>query len=863
MGKMNINKTTGELTSASTALLNQIRESKKKAQSYIQGLRAVEDKIRAKLEDEKREQDRLLQEQEDAARKEIEEATLAQAERKAAVVQETAESENTAEKGAAAPARPRAEKSAPAQPRNGDRRNAEGAQRGPRAAQQGAAGAPRGERRGADAAKGPRGQQSDRPPRSGQQPSRDRGGFAGGKDKDAPQTPQRRQQPARRERSEVLPMQEKERASAYDPNKKQYDRVARERDNTVSRAKNKKTLAREAAPAITLDDEFTRNRKARRKQASVAAPIERRVIESAVITSEKITIKELSEKIGKPSAQIIKTLFMIGMMVTINSEIDFDTASLVAAEYNITLEQKLAATAEETLVANFEEESSSAEGLMERPPVVTIMGHVDHGKTSLLDAIRNTRVTATEAGGITQAIGAYTIDVEDKSITFVDTPGHEAFTAMRARGAQVTDIAILVVAADDGVMPQTIEAINHIQAAKVPMIVAINKIDRPTANVDRVMQELTKYSVVAEDWGGDTVMVPVSALTGENLEKLLEMILLVAEVEELTADPSRRARGAVLEASLDRGRGAVATVLVQDGTLHVGDYIVAGTAAGRVRAMINDKGETVQEAGPSTPVEVMGFSDVPDAGDQLYAVEDERLSRKVAEERREKIKIEQMRAASRVTLDDLFSRISEGEMKELRLIIKADVHGSAEAIRQSMEKLSNEEVRVVCMHAGVGAITESDVNLAASSDAIIIGFNIRPDAMGRAAAERENVDVRTYRVIYDAIEEVKLAMKGLLAPQFKEVVLGHAEVRTIFTVSSVGTVAGSYITDGRMLRNASARLVRDGVVIYEGKMSSLRRFKDDVREVNSGYECGITLENYNDVKEGDVIEAFQMEEIAR
>ncbi len=706
--------------------------------------------------------------------------------------------------------------------------------------------------------------QTDRPPRPGQ-PSGPRGSFAGGKDKDAPQGQQRRPQAPRRERTgDVLPVQEKDR-SGYDPNKKQYDRAARERDNTVARGKNKKTLAREQAPEISLDDDYMRSRKARRKPAArPQAMPERRVIESAVMTTETITIKDLSEKIGKPSAQIIKTLFMIGMMVTINSEIDFDTASLVATEYGITLEQKLAATAEETLAANFEEEdSSSEEGLTERPPVVTVMGHVDHGKTSLLDAIRNTRVTATEAGGITQAIGAYTIDVNGKSITFVDTPGHEAFTAMRARGAQVTDVAILVVAADDGVMPQTIEAINHIQAAKVPMIVAINKIDRPTANVDRVMQELTQYGVVAEDWGGDTVMVPVSALTGENLDRLLEMILLVAEVEELTANPGRRARGAVLEASLDRGRGAVATILVQDGTLHVGDYIVAGTAAGRVRAMLNDKGESVLEAGPSTPVEVMGFSDVPDAGDQLYAVDDERLSRRVAEERREKIKIEQMKAASRVTLDDLFDRISEGEMKELRLIIKADVHGSAEAIRQSMEKLSNEEVRVVCLHAGVGAITESDVNLAASSNAIIIGFNIRPDAMGRAAAERENVDVRLYRVIYDAIEEVKLAMKGMLAPTYREVVLGHAEVRTIFTVSSVGTVAGSYVTDGRILRNASARLVRDGVVVYEGKMSSLRRFKDDVREVASGYECGITLENYNDLKEGDVIEAFQMEEIAR
>jgi len=648
----------------------------------------------------------------------------------------------------------------------------------------------------------------------------------------------------------------------FDPNKKQYDHAARERDNAANARKSKKALSREQVPTISLDDDDVRSRKARRKQVK-AAPIERRIIDSAVMTTEHISIKDLSEKIGRPSAQIIKTLFMLGILVTINSEIDYDTASLVASEYRVNLEQKVAATAEETMVQTYEDENTSGENRMERPPVVTIMGHVDHGKTSLLDAIRNTRVTATEAGGITQAIGAYNITVHDRSITFVDTPGHEAFTAMRARGAQVTDVAVLVVAADDGVMPQTIEAINHIKAAKVPMVVAINKIDRPAANPDRVMQELTKYEVVAEDWGGDTVMVPVSAVTGENLERLLEMILLVSEVEELRADPTRRARGTVLEASLDRGRGAVATVLVQDGTLHVGDYIVAGTAAGRVRAMLDDRGRSVNEAGPSIPVEVMGFSDLPDAGDILYAVDDEKLSRRVAEERREKIKIEQMKVSSRVTLDDLFSRISEGEMKELRLVIKADVHGSAEALRQSLERLSNDEVRVVTIHVGVGAINENDVYLAASSNAIIIGFNIRPDAMGRAAAEREKVDVRLYRVIYNAIEEMQLAMKGMLTPQFKEAVLGHAEIRTLFQVSSVGMVAGSYVTDGKMTRNASARLVRDGVVLYEGKLSSLRRFKDDVREVNSGYECGITLENYNDLKEGDVIEAFQMEEIAR
>ena len=491
------------------------------------------------------------------------------------------------------------------------------------------------------------------------------------------------------------------------------------------------------------------------------------------------------------------------------------------------------------------------------------MGHVDHGKTSLLDAIRQTKVQQGEAGGITQHIGAYTVEANGKPITFLDTPGHAAFTAMRARGAQATDIAVLVVAADDGVMPQTIEAINHAKSAGVPVIVAINKIDKPAANPDRVKQELTEYGLVSEEWGGDTIMVPVSAITGDGLDTLLEMILLVADVAELRANPNRMAKGIIIEARLDRGRGPVATVLVQNGTLHVQDTIVAGMTYGRVRAMYDDNGKAVKQAGPSMPVEVIGFSDVPAAGDIIYAVEQDKLSKQVVEERKDRLKAEKLKSMSRVSLDDLFSKIAEGQMKELNIIVKADVQGSVEALKQSLEKLSNDEVRVRVIHGAAGAISESDILLASTSNAIVIGFNVRPDAAVMAAAEREKVDVRLYRIIYNAIEDVEKAMKGLLAPEFKEEVLGHATVRQTFKVSSVGTVAGSYVTDGKIVRNAEVRLVRNGVVVYEGKLSSLKRFKDDAKEVAAGYECGITLENYNDIKEEDVIEAFQMVEVQK
>ena len=603
-----------------------------------------------------------------------------------------------------------------------------------------------------------------------------------------------------------------------------------------------------------------RSRK-KQKKAAQKAFIEPIKIEKAFMTAETITVRDLSERIGKPAGEIIKRLMMLGIIATINNDLDFDTASLVAQEFGVELEMKLAETAEEALEK--EDVEDSEEELESRPPVVTIMGHVDHGKTSLLDYIRKTRVTAGEAGGITQHIGAYTVDLDGRKITFLDTPGHEAFTSMRLRGAQATDIAVLVVAADDGVMPQTIEAINHAKSAGVEIIVAINKMDKPHANPEHVKQQLTEYELITTEWGGSTEMVPVSAVTGQGVDDLLETILLTADVNDYRANPNRKARGIIIEAKLDKGRGPVATVLVKNGTLNVGDAIVAGTAYGRVRAMMNDRGERVKSAGPSEPVEVIGFNDVPDAGDQITAVDDEKLSRQVAEERKDKLRAALVKTQTKTTLDDLFNQISAGEIKDLNVIIKADVQGSVEAVRQSLEKLSNDEVRVRCIHGAVGAINESDTLLASTANAIIIGFNVRPDNNARDMAEREKIDIRLYRVIYQAIEDVEAAMKGMLAPKFREVLLGHATVRQPFKVSGVGTIAGSYVTDGKIARNAQIRLLRDNIVIHEGKIDSLKRFKDDAKEVNTGYECGIGIENYNDIKENDVIECFVMEEIER
>ena len=571
-----------------------------------------------------------------------------------------------------------------------------------------------------------------------------------------------------------------------------------------------------------------------------------------------ITVKEFAEKINKPSTEVIKQLIFCGVMAAINQEIDFATAEKVAAKFNISI---IEAKDEGNVIEedlDFEEDSNTEK----RPPIVTVMGHVDHGKTSLLDAIKKSKVTATEAGGITQHIGAYTVKINDEIITFLDTPGHEAFTAMRARGAQVTDIVILVVAADDGIMPQTQEAISHCKAANVPIIVAINKMDKPEANADRVKQELTEYGLVSEDWGGDTITVPVSAKTKQGIDELLEMVLLTAEMQELKANPARKAKGTVIEAKLDKGRGAVATLLVQNGTLHVGDSILVGTTYGKIRAMFDDKGKKTKTAGPSIPVEVLGLSEVPSAGDKFTVVKDEKTARQMAEARKLKLK-EQQSFAHRVSLEDLYSQIQEGKVKELSLIVKADVQGSVEAMKQSLEKLSTDSVKVRVLHGAAGAITETDVTLASASNAIIIGFNVRPDSNAAVLAEKEKVDIKTYRVIYTAIEDIKSAMIGMLEPDYKEVILGTAEIRQTYKISNVGTIAGCYVLSGKIVRNCDIRLIRNGIVILEGKLASLKRFKDDVKEVAAGYECGLSIEKFNDIKEGDIIEAYAMEEVKR
>ncbi len=575
-----------------------------------------------------------------------------------------------------------------------------------------------------------------------------------------------------------------------------------------------------------------------------------------VLIPDEIVVSELASRLKVTATEVIKQLMKLGEMCTINQTIDFDTASLVAEELGAKVEKEIIVTIEERLIDDSEDEGEGEE----RAPVVVVMGHVDHGKTSLLDKIRNANVTASEAGGITQHIGAYRVTCNGKEITFLDTPGHEAFTAMRARGASVTDIAILVVAADDGIMPQTVEAINHAKAANVQIIVAINKIDKEGANPDRVKQELTEHGLVIEEWGGDVICVPVSAKTGQGIDELLENVLLVAEVQELRANPNRLAKGTVIEARLDKGRGPVATLLVQNGTLHTGDIIIAGTAVGRVRVMTNDKGKTVKAAGPSYPVEITGLAEVPAAGDTFNAVEDERLARELVEQRKHEAKQEQFSQYQKVTLDNLFSQIEQGEIKELPIIVKADVQGSVEAVKQSLEKLSNDEVRVKVIHGAVGAVSEGDVMLANASNAIIVGFNVRPDPVAADSAEKDGVEIRLYRIIYDAIEEVSTAMKGMLAPKFRENLLGRCEVRQVYKISNVGNVAGAYVLDGKVTRNAEIRVVRDGIVIAEDKMSSLKRFKDDAKEVASGYECGITLEKFGDIKEGDIFEAFIMEE---
>ncbi|KIL50513.1 translation initiation factor IF-2 [Jeotgalibacillus alimentarius] len=603
------------------------------------------------------------------------------------------------------------------------------------------------------------------------------------------------------------------------------------------------------------------NRNQKNKQPFTPTPMKPRELPEKITFTESLTVAELAKKLHKEPSEIVKKLFMVGVMATVNQELDKDSIELICDDYGVAVEEEI--LIDSTDLETYFDEESDADKLVERPSVVTIMGHVDHGKTTLLDSIRKTKVTEGEAGGITQHIGAYQIENDDKKITFLDTPGHAAFTTMRARGAKVTDITILVVAADDGVMPQTVEAINHAKAAEVPIIIAVNKMDKPSANPDRVMQELTEHGLVPEAWGGDTIFVPVSALTGEGIDSLLEMIGLVSEVEELKADPSRRAMGTVIEAELDKGRGSVATLLVQDGTLRVGDPIVVGTTFGRVRAMVNDVGRRVKEAGPSTPVEITGLNDVPLAGDRFVVFEDEKTARSIGESRAQQALQAQRGEKTRVSLENLFEQMKQGEMKDLNVIVKGDVQGSVEAVAASLLKIEVEGVNVKIIHTAVGAITESDITLAAASNAIVIGFNVRPDANAKRAADAEQVDVRLHRIIYKVIEEIESAMTGLLDPEFEEKVIGQAEVRQTFKVSKVGTIAGSYVTEGKITRDSGVRLIRDGIVVFEGELDTLKRYKDDAKEVAKGYECGITLKNYNDVKEGDIFEAFVMEEIKR
>ncbi len=880
MSKMKVQDATKELSRRAAKLLGDVTGVRTAAEKTLAELRKIESGFTQQQEAEREEKRR--EEQQKALSSQSKAWTMPddvpeekKEEKKAEPVQQSKPAETEAKQPVPAP---RAQQSAPAQtarPQNAAPRAQQGnfAPRGQQGGQQGGqrpANAPRPmggqgnfqpRGNGQQGNFAPRGQQSGFAPRGQQQggfaPRGQQGGAQSGQRPAGGQRPMGGGRPQRAPKGpELMPTVEKERVSNYDPNKKMRQR---QHDPEHQPVKNRKQLARDTG--YGMDDDIVRGRRKKGRQMSaqqMMAPIK---IETAYMTAETITVRDLTERIGKPAGEIIKKLMLLGIMATINQELDFDTASLVASEFGVTLEMKLDKTAEDALSAENVEDSE--EELVTRPPVVTIMGHVDHGKTSLLDYIRKAKVAAGEAGGITQHIGAYIAQVDERQITFLDTPGHEAFTAMRARGTQATDIAILVVAADDGVMPQTIESINHAKAAKCPIIVAINKIDKPGADPDAVKQELTRYELVPEEWGGDTIMVNVSAKTGEGVDDLLENVLLLADMLELKANPNRKARGVIIEAKLDHSRGAVATALVQNGTLHVGDMVVAGNAYGRIRAMVSSRGERVKNAPPSTPVEIIGFGGVPEAGDEFMAVADEKLARQVVEERAAKARASMVKNSSASTLEELYSKLEQGEVKDLNIIIKADVQGSVEAVKQSLEKLSNSEVRVRTIHSGVGAITENDVMLAGIDGAIIIGFNVRPDAKAREAANRDGIDIRYYRVIYQAIEDIEKAQKGLLAPEFRENVLGHAEVRNVFKITGVGIVAGSYVTDGKLQRNAQVRLLRDNVVVYEGKLSSLQRFKDAVKEVADGYECGVCLENYTDIKEGDVIECFMMEEIPR
>ncbi len=679
-----------------------------------------------------------------------------------------------------------------------------------------------------------------------------------------PQTPKAEAKPAK----PAEPERKRERrvvdTSAVQVNTRRFDDV----DNLVSeRVQNyqggKQRIGGKKGQQQNKKDNKFKGNKARNEEQEKMRRLQMEVARKAPVTvkiPEEITVGELASRMKKTAGEVIKCLMKNGVLAAINQTIDFDTAEFVATEFGCKVEKEVTVTIEERII---DDHVDTEEELVTRAPVVVVMGHVDHGKTSTLDAIRKTSVTAGEAGGITQHIGAYTVDVNGNMVTFLDTPGHAAFTSMRARGAKSTDIAILVVAADDGIMPQTVESINHAKAAEVPIIVAINKMDKPTANPDKIKEQLTKYDLIPEEWGGDTVIVPISAKTGMGLDDLLEMVILTAEVQELKANPNRRAKGTVIEARLDKTRGPIATLLVQNGTLKQGDIVIAGTAVGRVRVMTNDKGRTVKTAGPSVPVEITGLAEVPAPGDEFNAVTDERMARELVEQRKQAAKDAAANAMQKVTLDNLFARMQEGEMKELPLIVKADVQGSAEAVKASLEKISNEEVRVRVIHTGVGAINESDILLASTAGAIVVGFNVRPDAGAQASAQRTAVDMRFYRVIYDAIDEIESAMKGMLAPKFQEAVIGHAEVRMTYKVSAIGTIAGCMVKDGKVSRDAQVRVLRDNVVIHEGEVGSLQRFKDAAKEVTAGFECGMSIAKFNDIKEGDIFECFVMEEVKR
>lgn len=660
------------------------------------------------------------------------------------------------------------------------------------------------------------------------------------------------------EDDQIKMLDKKFKSSQNEENKKQNTQNNHQKQQSKKDNNQNKSNLKKKNNKNSKNNKNNKNNNKGKNNKSAAEPKE---MPSKITYEEGITVGELADKLNIESSGIIKKLFLLGIVANINQSLDEETLELIADDYGVEIEKEVVVN-EEDLTTYFDDEEDDPDAI-ERPAVVTIMGHVDHGKTTLLDSIRNTKVTAGEAGGITQHIGAYQIENNGKKITFLDTPGHAAFTTMRARGAQVTDITILVVAADDGVMPQTIEAINHAKEADVPTIVAVNKVDKPTANPDRVMQELTEYGLIPEDWGGDTIFVPLSALNGDGIDDLLEMIGLVAEVQELKANPDKQAVGTVIEAELDKSRGPAASLLVQNGTLHVGDSIVVGNTYGRVRAMVNDLGQRIKTAGPSTPVEITGINDVPQAGDRFVIFKDEKQARRIGEARHEASVIQQRQESKNVSLDNLFEQMKQGEMKDLNVIIKGDVQGSVEALAASLMKIDVEGVNVRIIHTAVGAINESDVTLANASNGIIVGFNVRPDAGAKRAAEAENVDMRLHRVIYNVIEEIESAMKGLLDPEFEEQVIGQAEVRQTFKVSKVGTIAGSYVTEGKITRNAGVRVIRDGIVQFEGELDTLKRFKDDAKEVSQGYECGITIANFNDIKEGDIIEAFEMVEIER